>query len=121
MDAIAPGPHPSLMVKKSSPKSQPPPKAWKPLKIAAWLEFLGKSQTWLADQTGYSEPYISLLAAGRKRHNQDVEEAFEKALGLDPGSLRREPSTDDIWSIWQTLTPDQKKHATRIIKAYKGD
>lgn len=108
------------MAKARRPTAKPKERRQEAIFLNEWLLFRDKSQTWLAERTGYSEPYISLLANMHKRMNLDVQSAFEKALGIERGALLRRPLTDDIWAIWQTLSEEERKRLTAVAKALKG-
>lgn len=92
---------------------------WTALPIDEWLTFLGQTKAWLAAQTGYSEPYISLIASGKKRYNQDNIERISTALGIHPSQLHHKPTEQDFWSVWATLDTEQRRRAAAMVKAFR--
>jgi transcriptional regulator with XRE-family HTH domain len=119
MDRLMLPGHHLPMVKRRKPIARTIEAARTGLPIVAWLKFSGKSQTWLAEETGYSEPYISLLASGKKRYNQDHLERFSEVLGIQPSMLLHKPTEEDFWSLWNSLSVDQRRRAKALVKAIR--
>lgn len=85
------------MAKDRKTLPPPPRKLWKRLFISERLDKkAGKTQAWLAEETGLSEPYISLLKTGKRPYNQRTEELLEAAFKVRPGALRHPPAASEL-------------------------
>src|SRR4051812_10713662 len=102
MDPAVTALHPFQMAKKKStpPAARP---TWKRLPLKEWLEFFDRSQAWLSQATGYSDPFVSLVLAGKRPYNQEFVEAVAKALSkvageeIDPSMLFHPPRSQNQW------------------------
>ena len=107
------------MAKPRRPLTSHPGRKWTALPIDEWLTFMGRTKAWLASETGYSEPYISLISSGKKRYNQDNIERIAAALGIHPSQLHHKPTEQDFWSVWQSLDSEQRRRAAAMVKAFR--
>lgn len=86
MDPAMTALHTFPMAKKGTAPPAAKRPTWRRLPLAEWLDFVGQSQTWLAEQTGKSDPQISHLINGKRPYNQkfleDAAKAFEAAAGI---------------------------------------
>ena len=107
------------MAKRKTAAPAPASRVWKKLPIDQWLLFFGKTQTWLAEQTGYDESYVSLLIAGKKRYNQDVIEAVARALGIPDAMLFSPPASQDFWTLYNELSENDRRAAAAIVRGLR--
>ena len=68
--------------------------------------------------------YVSLsrIERGEQPYTQPTLEAIASALDTDPASLlMRDPTAPDaIWTIWDSLTPEQRVQAVAILEALRS-
>lgn len=112
-----------LMAKREKPLPAPERPQWNRLYIKERLDRkAGRTQEWLASQTGFSTPYISLILNGKRPYNQRFEEACEAALGVEKGALRHPPNQSEMRRLLQNLDDDERKNlAQALIDALKGN
>lgn len=92
--------------------------------LREWRKHRGYSLERLAEMVGTSKGYLSDLERGNRRYNQELLELLAEALSTDPSRLLTvDPSQneDTVYSIWETLSPVQRRQALAVIKAIKGD
>lgn len=92
--------------------------------LREWRKHRGYTQERLAEMIGTSKGYLSDLERGVRRWNQDLLEQLAEALSCAPADLLRiDPSQgdDSIWSLYDTLTPVQRRQAVRVLKAIRDD
>lgn len=92
------------------------PKVHERLQITEALAALGKTQAWLAEQTGYSDGYISLLNKGKRRANQEVVRIFEAALKVPAGTLTSSTLDPELVATWGNMTPAEQARLVRAVK-----
>jgi transcriptional regulator with XRE-family HTH domain len=116
------------------PKKAQPPRHY----LRAWRESAGLSLETVADRLqaladsrdtqsrsfrrlGVTHGNLSRIERGLVPYNQTLLELLAELYKTDPASLiARGPSdAEDVWSLWQTLTPAEKAQATEIIKLLK--
>ena len=87
-----------------------------------WRKHRGLTQEQLAERIGIARSYLTKIERGTRRYDQPFLEAAAYALRCDPGDLimRRPPSAETIWSIWETLTPPERLQAEAVIKAIRA-
>ena len=92
--------------------------------LRQWRKHRGYTQERLAEMIGTSKGYLSDLERGVRRWNQDLLEQLAVALRCEPADLLRiDPSqgVDTIWSIYDTLSPVQRRQAVAVLKALKTE
>ncbi|MBO6901395.1 MAG: helix-turn-helix transcriptional regulator [Rhizobiaceae bacterium] len=89
--------------------------------IRQWRLFRNLTQEQLAERVGVTIGTISQLETGRINYRQPLLEELAWALRCRPGDLLNvDPTTDGaFWSIWETLEPEQREQATRIIETFR--
>jgi len=89
--------------------------------IRAWREYRRLSLEKVADRVGTSHSTLSRVERGLQPYNQLLLEAIADALRCEPVDLLiRDPSDPDgIWSIWDALSPPQRRQAIAVISAIK--
>lgn len=89
--------------------------------IKAWRTHRGLTQEGLGERVGLSHTTIGRLENGKIAYTQRVLEALADALRCTPADLLMRDPTDPngLWSIWDGLTPPQKRQAVAIISALK--
>lgn len=89
--------------------------------IRAWREYRRLSLEKVADRVGTSHSTLSRVERGLQPYNQLLLEALADALRCEPVDLLiRDPSDPDgIWSIWEGLSPPQRRQAIAVISAIK--
>lgn len=116
MDLCMPAFETLPMAKSQKPLPPPPPAQWNRLFIRERLDKkAGKTQAWLAKESGYSEPYISLLCGGRRPYNQKVEEDLEAALKVPRGALRHPPRKNEIREAVQSMDDDDRAELANAL------
>lgn len=114
------------------PKIKPRPKSERRRTfIRAWRQYRGidtleQMSDRLETQTGLvlSASQISRIETNESGYTQDVLEAFAKVLRAEPGQLLNVDPTrgeDAIWSIYETLTPPQRRQAEQMMRVIKGE
>ena len=92
--------------------------------IREWRKHRGYSQERLAEMVGTSKGYLSDLERGVRRYNQEILELLAEALRAEPAHLINVDPTQEentIFSIYETLTPVQRRQAIAVIKAIKSE
>ncbi len=89
----------------------------------AWRKYRGLTQEQLALRIGISRTYLTKIERGDRKWDQPFLEAAADALRCDPPDLLMRDPTDseNIWSVWETLTPPERIRAVAVLKAMKGD
>lgn len=59
------------------------------LEIKKQLFILGRTQIWLAQETGVTETYISLIVNGRSKPGPELTEKLANIFGMDVQELRK--------------------------------
>jgi transcriptional regulator with XRE-family HTH domain len=92
--------------------------------LREWRKHRGYTQERLAEMIGTSKGYLSDLERGVRRWNQDLLEQLAEALRCSPSHLITVDPTqgeETLWSIYDTLTPVQRRQAMAVIKAIKSE
>jgi transcriptional regulator with XRE-family HTH domain len=85
--------------------------------IKEWREFRGLTQAQLAERLECSEASISRVETGKQNLTGDLRDAIASALAVDAASLEmRNPAEQEIWSLWDTARPAQKRQIIEIAK-----
>jgi transcriptional regulator with XRE-family HTH domain len=90
--------------------------------IRKWRKFRnGMTLEQLAERVGTSHATLSRVERGRQEWTERLLCGVADALGTDPVSLLVRDPTDPegIWSLWDTLTPRQRRQAIEVLKALK--
>lgn len=87
-----------------------------------WRKHRGLTQEALASRVGLSTPSISQIETGKQGFTDSTLEALADALSCEPGDLlMRDPTDAEApWSLWESLTPDQRQTGIKLLKALKG-
>jgi transcriptional regulator with XRE-family HTH domain len=87
--------------------------------IRAWRKHRGLTQAQVLDQLltlhgmGLSDAQLSRIETGKQPYAQDLLEALADVLQTGPDSLiMRDPSRTEFWTIYDTLTPAERKQVT---------
>src|SRR5688572_28665938 len=84
------------------------------LYVLEWLEMLDLTQASVADRTGLTEGFISLLANGKKQFTQETLEKVARAMGVEPaGLLYFPPMERPVWDKWHRLDPTERRRFMR--------
>ena len=89
--------------------------------LRAWRKHKGRTLESVADEINMSHQNLGKIERGKVPVNDELLRALAELYGTDPGSLiMRDPSqADPIYSIWETLSPPQRKEALEIIEVIK--
>jgi transcriptional regulator with XRE-family HTH domain len=84
-----------------------------------WRKYRGLTQEKLASRVDLSTSSISQLETGKQGFTDGTLEVLADALNCEPGDLlmRNPLDTEAPWSIWDKLSPAQKRQAMRVIHA----
>lgn len=87
--------------------------------IKEWRKHRGLTQEQLAERIGIARSYLTKIERGDRRYDQPFLEHAAYALRCEPGDLivRDPTTTENIWSVWEKLTPPQRVQALAVIKA----
>jgi transcriptional regulator with XRE-family HTH domain len=87
----------------------------------AWRAYRGLTQDQLAERIGIARSYLSKIERGDRRYDQHFLEAAADALRCEPANLINIDPTgpDSLWSVWEQLSPPERKQAFAIIKAIR--
>lgn len=87
-----------------------------------WRKHRNLTQEALASRVGMSTPSISQIETGKQGFTDTTLEALADALQCQPGDLlMRNPSDPQApWSLWESLTPEQRVTGINLLKALKG-
>jgi transcriptional regulator with XRE-family HTH domain len=90
--------------------------------IRQWRKHRGLTQEQLAERIGIARSYLTKIERGSRRYDQPFLEHASDALRCEPADLiMRDPTaTESLWSVWEQLTPIERKQAFAVIKAIKG-
>lgn len=101
-------------------KPQKPPKQkLRRTFIREWRNHRGLTLEQLAARLGDMVPSnLSMLERGQRGYVQPTLERIAEALGTDVASLLTRAPTDgdDIWAIWKTAKPAQRRQIVAIAK-----
>lgn len=113
--------HNVVMAKKAQKQVKPRFKGGtrRPTFIRHWRKFRNLTLERLAERVGMSVGNLSLIERGKYGYNQDTLEALAFALQCEPSDLivRNPLDPEAPWSIWDTLKPEQRRRAIRVLKA----
>lgn len=90
--------------------------------LRAWRKMTpGRTLERVAEEIGMSHQNLGKIERGEVEYTDELLELLAGIYGTDKGSLiMRDPSkADPIYSIWDTLTPPQKREALEIIAVIK--
>lgn len=89
--------------------------------IREWRRYRGLTIEKLAERIGSSQPNLSKIERGLVPYSQEMLEALAVELRCEPADLIvRDPSDPDgIWSIWESLAPEQRAQIVAIAKTFK--
>lgn len=90
--------------------------------VKEWRKHRRLTQEQLAERIEVTAGAISQLEKGKMAYTQPMLEALADALGCQPVDLmiRNPLEPDNPWTIWETLTPTQRKQAVAILTALKA-
>lgn len=93
----------------------------KPTFIRQWRKHRGYTLLQLAERSGLSEPFLSLVERGERQYTQDLLEILATVLQCAPADLLvRDPSDPQgIWSVWDQLQPVQQRQLVEIGETIK--
>lgn len=87
--------------------------------LKQWRRYRDLTQEELAGMVEMSVATISQLENGKQGYRQETLEALADALGCGPGDLLIRNPLDGapIWSLWERLTPAQRRQVAAMIEA----
>jgi transcriptional regulator with XRE-family HTH domain len=87
--------------------------------LRQWRKYRELTQEELAAQAGISQGMVSLLETGKSDYTGELLETIAKTLGCTPADLlTRDPlDMEAPWSIWDSMPPEQRRQAIRILRA----
>jgi transcriptional regulator with XRE-family HTH domain len=87
--------------------------------IREWRVVRGLTLERLADRIGTTHASLSRIERGMQPYSQPILEGLATALQTDVASLLiRNPLDGEApWSIWDSLKPEQRRQAIRLMKA----
>lgn len=90
--------------------------------IREWRKHRRRTQVQLAEQMGMARSYLSLIESGQRRYDQPFLEAAAEALNCSPADLimRNPADPDGLWSVYDGLTPPQRKQAVQLLRVLIG-
>lgn len=94
-------------------------------KLREWRKYLGKTQEWLANETGLHKGDVSALETGAQRWNETHLTKFATALGvprwwlvdIDPNDSTSEAA---LLEAIQSLPPERRAEAKQIVETLGG-
>jgi transcriptional regulator with XRE-family HTH domain len=100
---------------KSSPR--------RPTFIRQWRKHRTLTLEKLAARVDMSVGNLSMIERGEYGYSQDTLEALADALQCEPADLlmRNPLDLEAPWSIWESLKPNQRKQAIRLLRALRED
>lgn len=119
------GLHTLSMSKRGHPKHNRRPtfiKAWRKAR-GLTLERLSE-QLLLEREVEITDGQLSRIERGESPYSQDLLEAIAEVLRCEPAHLLNVNPSDGenaMYSIWETLTPVQRKQAAAMLHVIKGD
>lgn len=89
--------------------------------IRAWRKHRHLTLEQLAERMGMDKGNLSKIERGKRRYDELFLETAAEALRCSPADLIVRDPTDPegIWSIWETLSVQQRPQAVEILKAIK--
>lgn len=93
----------------------------KPHYIRAWRKHRELTLEKLAERIGMTHQNLGKIERYKVPYSQPLLEALAEELRCTPGDLvMRDPDApESIWTIWDTLKPDDKARAVQVIEALK--
>lgn len=89
--------------------------------LKEWRNYRGLTQEQLAERVGWSVSNVSQLEQGRQGYSQEGLELLAGALNCDPGQiLNVDPTSGDIWSLWETAKPAERNLIINLAKQVVG-
>jgi transcriptional regulator with XRE-family HTH domain len=90
--------------------------------IRAWRKHRDVTLEEMAERLHVSHSTLSRVERGLQPYSQPLLERLAEELQTDPASLlMRDPSDPEgIWSVWETLSPPQRRQAVALIHALKS-
>lgn len=91
--------------------------------LREWREFKGYSLEKVGEWIDKSHASVSRYETGLQAVTDELLERLAELYSTDPASLlMRNPLDEDgLWSIYDQLTPTQRKRATRVLRAMLDD
>lgn len=89
--------------------------------IREWRKYRGLTQEKLADLLEISHTTLGRIELSKVPYNQEFLEACAEALRCAPADLlTRDPrDPEGIWSLWQGLSPPQRRQLIAVAAALK--
>ncbi len=89
--------------------------------LREWRKHRGYTQDQLGEMTSLSKGYISQLEIGTRQYTQELLELFAENLRCSPADLIMRPPEDPsgIWSIWDDLSPVERRQVVEIARTIK--
>lgn len=91
--------------------------------IRQWRKHRGLTLEQLAERLHTTHATLSRIERGKMAYNQSLLERLAEELRTDPASLiMRDPSDPEgIWTLWDSLTPPQRRQGVELLKVIQGD
>jgi transcriptional regulator with XRE-family HTH domain len=92
--------------------------------LRAWRKHKGYTLERVAEFVGMTHQNLGKIERAEVMYNDELLERLAEFYQTDKGSLiMRDPAkldaSDAIWSLWESLTPPQRKEALEIIEVIK--
>lgn len=102
-------------------KVKPRFKMKRKLFLREWRKHRNLTQDQLAERSSVTQGMISQLENGSTDYTGETLERLAHALDCQPGDLiMRDPTdTEAPWTIWETLSPVERRQAIGILQALK--
>lgn len=90
--------------------------------IRQWRRHRGYTLEQVAERLGVTPGTLSHLELGKVGYTQPMLEALAEALGCQPVDLliRNPLEPESPYTIWETLTPVQRRQAIAVLGALKA-
>jgi transcriptional regulator with XRE-family HTH domain len=93
-------------------------RTYRPSFVREWREFRGLTLKQLGSRINLDHSNLSRMERGRAPYNQEHIEKIAQELNTDPISLlaRNPRDPEGIWSLWDRLSPAQRRLAIALIQ-----
>lgn len=120
--------YPYCMPRKKAPLGSLLKRPLSPNFIGEWRDYRGLKQEALAERaseylgTSFTAATLSRIENRKSPYSQRQLDAFAEVLSCSPADLIvRNPLDEDApWTIWDTLTPQQRRQGLRLLNALKN-
>lgn len=90
--------------------------------IREWRKHRGLTLEQLAERIGMTHQNLGKIERFKVPYSQTLLEKLAEALRTDAASLimRNPEDPDGIWSLWDDLTPPERRTAASVLRVIRG-